>query len=93
MYRRVGVNELRGIWWYPGIYPKIVVAVVVIHFILQVLSIEFGKQKDISERIKHELVRKVQEHPHDFYSLPVGIANLTVKIRNDQAALEKLNQR
>ena len=82
-----------GLLRHLGIDPKIAVTVVVLHFILKVLSIEFGKQKDLSDKIKHDLVRKVQEHPHDFYSLPVGIANLTVKIRNDQAALEKLNQR
>ena len=45
------------------------------------------------EKIKHELTRKVQEHPLDFTSLPVKIAEMTANIRNHQEALIELNDR
>ena len=54
---------------------------------------EFGRHKDIVEKIKHELTRKVQEHPLDFTSLPVKIAEMTANIRNHQEAIMNLNDR
>ena len=54
---------------------------------------EFGRHKDIVEKIKHELTRRVQEHPLDFTSLPVKIAEMTANIRNHQEALINLNDR
>ena len=54
---------------------------------------EFGRHKDIVEKIKHELTRRVQEHPLDFTSLPVKIAEMTANIRNHQEALISLNDR
>jgi small subunit ribosomal protein S15 len=59
----------------------------------RVLSIEFGRHRDIVSKVRHELVRKVQEHPLDFTSLPVRIARLTVEIRNHQAAITELHGR
>ena len=54
---------------------------------------EFGRHKDIVEKIKHELTRRVQEHPLDFISLPVKIAEMTANIRNHQEAIMNLNDR
>ena len=54
---------------------------------------EFGRHKDIVEKIKHELTRRVQEHPLDFTSLPVKIAEMTANIRNHQEAIMNLNDR
>ena len=54
---------------------------------------EFGRHKDIVEKIKHELIRRVQEHPLDFTSLPVKIAEMTANIRNHQEAIMNLNDR
>ena len=59
----------------------------------QVLSLEFGKHRDIVSKVRHHLICKVQEHPLDFTSLPVQIARLTVEIRNHQAAIVELHER
>jgi len=59
----------------------------------RVLSLEFGRNKDIVSKIRHELILKVQEHPLDVSSLPVNIARMTVEIRNHQAAITQLHER
>jgi len=59
----------------------------------RVLSLEFGRKKDLVNKVRNEIVRKVQEHPLDFSSLPVTIAQMTVEIRNHQLDLIALNER
>ena len=53
----------------------------------KVLSLEYGRNKDIVERLGHEMVLSVQQHPLDFSSLEVSIAQLTVNIRDMQKKL------
>lgn len=50
----------------------------------RLLSLEFHRNKEIIEKITHDIVMKVQEHKHDFSSVPVTIAQMTVKIRELQ---------
>jgi len=56
----------------------------------KILSLEYRKNKDVISKLKNELVKSVQQHPHDTESLEVVIALLTVKIRNRQKYLVDL---
>jgi len=53
----------------------------------RILSLEYRKNKDVIGKLSNELVKSVQQHPHDAKSLEVTIAVLTVKIRNSQKIL------
>merc|ERR1712126_282224 len=59
----------------------------------RVLSLEFGRKKDLVNKVRHEVVRRVQEHPLDFSSLPVVIATMTIEIRNHQSDMIELYER
>lgn len=59
----------------------------------RILSLEFARNRDQVEVIKNDLVRSVQRHPLDLDSVEVTIAQLTVRIRNTQAELEKIRHK
>jgi len=53
----------------------------------KILSLEYKRNRDVISKLKHELVKSVQQHPHDTQSLEVAIAAMTVRIRNRQKVL------
>jgi ribosomal protein S15P/S13E len=57
----------------------------------KVLSLEFGRNKQLIETHRSDLIREVQRHRHDFSSLEVTIAALTVQIRNHQGRYDREN--
>lgn len=56
----------------------------------KILSLEYRRNRDVIFKLKHELIKSVQQHPHDTQSLEVSIAALTVRIRNRQRVLVDL---
>jgi len=59
----------------------------------RILSLEFANHYNLTAYVKKELTQRVQDHKMDVDSLCVGIASLTVGIRNDQEQLEEEFQR
>ena len=59
----------------------------------QILSLEFANAYNTTAFVKKELTKKIQDHRLDLDSLAVGIASLTVSIRNDQEQLNEELQR
>jgi len=57
----------------------------------RVLSLEFGRNKEVIEAYEGDLVRQVQRHKGDFSSLEVAITTLTIQIRNNQHQYTLLN--
>jgi len=53
----------------------------------EILSLNFGRKKQVMEKLKQRVAKSVQSHEHDNSSLEVKIALLTVKIRNYQQTL------
>jgi len=56
----------------------------------KILSLDYRRNRDVIFKLKHELVKSVQQHPRDTESLEVSIAALTVRIRNRQQVLVDL---
>jgi len=56
----------------------------------EILSLNFCRKRQITEKVKQTVVKSVQSHNHDNQSLEVKIALLTVKIRNYQQTLIEL---
>jgi len=54
-----------------------------------ILSLEFANFYNLTAHVKKEVIKKVQDHKLDVDSLSVGIASMTVGIRNDQEQLSE----